>query len=47
MRAIVGTIMGRYNEIVACINADPEGLEPIFWDGPQGDLIGPMGSSMR
>jgi hypothetical protein len=40
MRAIVGTIMGRYNEIVACINADPEGLEPIFWEGPQGDLIG-------
>ena len=39
MRAIVGTIMGRYNEIVACINADPEALEPIFWEGPQGEVI--------
>ena len=39
MRAVVGTIMGRYNEIVACINADPEALEPIFWEGPQGEVI--------
>ena len=35
MQAVVGTIMGRYNEIVACINADPEALEPIFWEGPK------------
>ena len=39
MRTIVGTIMGRYNEIVACINTDPEALEPIFWEGPQGEVI--------
>ena len=31
--------MGRYNEIVACINADPGALEPIFWEGPQGEVI--------
>ena len=39
MRAVVGTIMGRYNEIVACINADPEAIEPIFWEGPQGEVV--------
>ena len=39
MKAVVGTIMGRYNEIVACINADPGALEPIFWEGPQGEVI--------
>ena len=39
MQAVVGTIMGRYNEIVACINADPGALEPIFWEGPQGEVI--------
>ena len=39
MRTVVGTIMGRYNEIVACINADPEALEPIFWEGPQGEVV--------
>jgi yecA family protein len=24
MRTVLGTIMGRYNEIVACFNDDPE-----------------------
>jgi yecA family protein len=39
MRAVLGTIMGRYNEIVACINADPEAIEPMFWEGPQGEVV--------
>jgi uncharacterized protein len=28
---IIGTIMGRYNEIVASLAADPPSLDPIFW----------------
>ena len=36
---IIGLIMGRYNEIVAGFNADPEGFEPIFWKRPTGETI--------
>lgn len=39
MRTVLGSIMGRYNEIVACFNIDPEEFEPIFWEGPEGDVI--------
>ena len=39
MRIILGTIMGRYNEIVACFNGDPDEFEPIFWEGPEGEVI--------
>jgi uncharacterized protein len=39
MRAVLGTIIGRYNEIVACLNTDPEEFEPIFWEGPDGEVI--------
>ncbi len=39
MRTVLGTIMGRYNEIVACFNIDPEKFEPIFWEGPEGKVI--------
>ena len=30
MRTVIGTIMGRYNEIVACFNDDPDDLDPIW-----------------
>ena len=39
MRTVLGTIMGRYNEIAACFNSDPEEFDPIFWEGPSGGVI--------
>src|ERR1700681_4385677 len=33
MRTVLGTIMGRYNEIVACLNSDPDSFDPIFLEG--------------
>ena len=39
MRTVLGTIMGRYNEIVACFNGDPDEFDPIFWEGPEGEVI--------
>ena len=31
--------MGRYNEIVACFNADPADFDPIFLEGPEREVI--------
>jgi uncharacterized protein len=39
MRTVLGTIMGRYNEIAACFNRDPDEFGPIFWEGPEGEVI--------
>ena len=39
MRAVLGTIMGRYNEIAACIHGGPDEFDPIFWEGPEGEVI--------
>ena len=39
MRIVLGTIMGRYNEIAACFASDPEEFDPIFWEGPEGEVI--------
>ena len=40
MRIILGTIMGRYSEIVACFTSgDPDEFDPIFWEGPEGEVI--------
>ena len=39
MRTVLGTIMGRYNEIVACLNSDPDDFDPIFLEGPEGEVI--------
>jgi uncharacterized protein len=36
MRTVLGTIMGRYNEIAACFSSDPNEFDPIFWEGPEG-----------
>jgi hypothetical protein len=33
IRTVVGTIMGRYNEIVVCCNGDPDEFDPIFGNG--------------
>jgi len=39
MRMVLGTIMGRYNEIIACLDSAPENLEPIFLVGPEDEVI--------
>jgi uncharacterized protein len=39
MRTVLSTIMGRYNEIVACFNSGADDFEPIFWEGPEGEVI--------
>src|SRR5215212_2748739 len=31
-RSIIGTIMGRYNEIVRGLDGDPEAYAPILWE---------------
>jgi uncharacterized protein len=38
MRTVLGTIMGRYNEIIACLDAEPENFEPIFLEGPEDEV---------
>src|ERR1700761_1719491 len=30
MRTVLGTIMGRYNEIICCLDVEPETFDPIF-----------------
>jgi uncharacterized protein len=39
LRTVLGTIMGRYNEVVACSNNNPDEFDPIFWSSPVGDVI--------
>ena len=39
MRTVLGTIMGRYNETAACFTSSPDDFEPIFWEGPVGEVI--------
>jgi uncharacterized protein len=39
MRIVLGTIMGRYNQIKACLDSDPGGFEPIFLEGPEDEVI--------
>ena len=39
MRTVLGTIMGRYNEIAACFKSDPDEFDPILWEGPEGEVI--------
>jgi uncharacterized protein len=39
MRAVLGTIMGRYNAIAACFKGDPGEFDPIFLEGPEGHVI--------
>jgi uncharacterized protein len=39
MRTVLGTIMSRYILIIACFNSDPIDFDPIFWEGPEGEVI--------
>ena len=36
---MIGTIIGRYKQIIACLADDPDDLEPIFWEGPESEVI--------
>jgi yecA family protein len=38
-RTILGAIMGRYDEIAACFHFNLDEFNPIFWEGPDGDMI--------
>jgi uncharacterized protein len=38
-RTVLGAIMGRYNEILRVLDTDPEAYEPVFWEGPEGEVI--------
>ncbi len=38
-QTVIGTIMGRYNEILRELDTDPEAYEPLFWEGPDGEVI--------
>jgi uncharacterized protein len=38
-RTVIGAIMGRYNEILRELDTDPEAYEPLFWEGPDGEVI--------
>jgi uncharacterized protein len=38
-QTVLGLIMGRYNEIVTCFMSDPEGFEPLFLEGSDGEVI--------
>jgi uncharacterized protein len=37
--SILGTIMSRYIEINARLDADPDGFDPVFWEGTEGEII--------
>ena len=34
-RSILGTIMGRYNEIIRFLDTAPDEFDPAFWEGPE------------
>jgi uncharacterized protein len=36
---ILGTIMSRYVEIIVRLDADPDGFDPVLWEGPEGDVV--------
>jgi uncharacterized protein len=38
-RDILGTIMGRYNEIIRTLDTAPGDFDPVFWEGPDGQAI--------
>ena len=39
MRMVLRTIMGRYNEIAARLHANSAEFDPIFLEGPEGEVI--------
>ena len=39
MRTVLRSIMGRYNEIAAIMSSDPDSLDRIFEQWPEGDVV--------
>jgi len=37
--AILGTVMARYNEIIAQLDTDPDSFDPVFLEGSEGQVI--------
>jgi len=38
LRTILATIMGRYSQIATCFESDPDDFDPIFREGPRGEV---------
>ena len=38
-RSVLGTIMGRHDEIARALDAAPDEFDPVFWEGPDGQVI--------
>ena len=38
-RTVIGLIMTRYDEILRVLATDPGAYAPLFWEGPDGELI--------
>ena len=38
-QTVLGTIMARYNQIISNLRDDPDAFEPIFWKGPDDEVI--------
>jgi uncharacterized protein len=38
-QTVIGTIMGRYNEILGALSTDPEAYAPLFREDPSGEVI--------
>jgi uncharacterized protein len=38
-QTVIGTIMGRYNEILRALSTDPEAYAPLLWEDPSGEVI--------
>ena len=41
--AIHGTITGRYNDIRRGLDTEPQGFDPVFRKGPEGEVSSPTG----
>jgi uncharacterized protein len=39
MRTVLGAVMGRYDEIIRCLHLAPDDFDPIFLEGPEGEVI--------
>ena len=39
VETVIGTIMGRYNEIIGRLDGAEEKFDPVFWEGPKGQII--------
>src|ERR1700693_5549434 len=38
-QTVLGTIIARYNQIISNLRDDPDAFEPIFWQGPDGEVM--------